>query len=90
MADQVQQTAKGAGEKTGGAASGGVQSATGGILNSIQGMGTWVAQKGKDMLDRVFPPEQRASILARIQAFMLSNPKLSVRITCFHRIHPAR
>ncbi|KAI7347143.1 hypothetical protein D0864_03716 [Hortaea werneckii] len=84
MADQAQQTAKGAGEKTqnapGGGAGGiqkGVEGATSGILGKIEGWGNWVAGKGREVMDRVIPPEQRASILAKLQEFMLKNPKLS-------------
>ncbi|KAI7227624.1 hypothetical protein KC330_g8309 [Hortaea werneckii] len=87
MADQAQQTAKGAaaGEKTqnapGAAAAGGVQKgvegATSGILGTIEGWGNWIAGKGKEVMDRVITPEQRASVLAKLQEFMLKNPKLS-------------
>ncbi|KAI7157329.1 hypothetical protein KC349_g5687 [Hortaea werneckii] len=88
MADQAQQTAKGAaaGEKTpnapgAGAAAGGVQKgvegATSGILGTIEGWGNWIAGKGREVMDRVITPEQRASILAKLQEFMLKNPKLS-------------
>ncbi|RMY14266.1 hypothetical protein D0868_01555 [Hortaea werneckii] len=87
MADQAQQTAKGAaaGEKTpnapGAGAAGGVQKgvegATSGILGTIEGWGNWIAGKGKEVMDRVITPEQRASILAKLQEFMLKNPKLS-------------
>jgi hypothetical protein len=55
-----------------------VQNATTGILGYIEGFGNWVAMKGKQLLDRFFPPEKRASFLAKIQAFLLKNPKLSV------------
>ncbi|KAK5111239.1 hypothetical protein LTR62_005267 [Meristemomyces frigidus] len=54
-----------------------VQSATTGVLGRIEGMGNWVATTAKGLLDRFFPPEQRASLLAKLQAFMLKNPKLS-------------
>ena len=57
-----------------------VQSATTGILGRIESFGNWIAMKGKALLDRFFPPEQRASLLAKLQAFMLKNPKLSVRL----------
>ena len=56
-----------------------VQSATTGILGRIEGFGNWIAMKGKALLDRFFPPEQRSKFLAMLQAFMLKNPKLSVR-----------
>lgn len=34
-------------------------------------------------MDRVITPEQRASILAKLQEFMLKNPKLSVSFLFF-------
>ncbi|KAI7472041.1 hypothetical protein KC357_g5884 [Hortaea werneckii] len=82
MADQAQQTAKGAGEKTqnapgAGGVQKGVEGATSGILGKIEGWGNWIAGKGREVMDRVIPPEQRASILAKLQEFMLKNPKLS-------------
>lgn len=70
MADQVQGATKGTQDK--------IQSATTGILGSIEGWGNWITAKAKAMLDRVFPPETRAAFLAKLQAFMLANPKLSV------------
>lgn len=88
MADQAQQTAKGAGEKTqnapgAGGVQKGVEGATSGILGTIEGWGNWIAGKGKEVMDRVIPPEQRASILAKLQEFMLKNPKLSVSLFYF-------
>jgi hypothetical protein len=70
MAEKVNGIAKGAQDK--------VQGATSGILGSIEGWGNWIAAKGKGLLDSVFPPEKRASFLAKLQSFMLKNPKLSV------------
>lgn len=58
-----------------------VQSTTSGILSSIEGFGNWLAAKGKGLLDSIFPPEKRNAFLAKLQAFMLKNPKLSVRPT---------
>lgn len=72
MADKVQGATKGTQDK--------IQGATTGILGSIEGWGNWITAKGKAMLDRVFPPEMRAAFLAKLQAFMLANPKLSVSI----------
>jgi hypothetical protein len=72
MADQANGIAKGAQDK--------VQSATSGVLGSIEGWGNWVTTKGMEMLDKVFPPEKRAALLSKLQAFMLKNPKLSVSI----------
>ena len=74
MADQAQQATKGA---TGGA-EGAVNTATSGILSKIEGWGSWVAGKGMGIVDSIFPPEKRSAFLAKIQAFMLKNPKLSV------------
>ena len=95
MADQAQQTAKGAGEKTqdvpaAGGVQKGVEGATSGILGKIEGWGNWIAGKGREVMDRVIPPEQRASILAKLQEFMLRNPKLSVSqmIFLFRNIPP--
>ena len=70
MAEKVNGVAKGAQGK--------IEGATSGILGSIEGWGNWIAAKGKSLLDSVFPPEKRASFLAKLQAFMLKNPKLSV------------
>jgi len=72
MAEKVNGIAKGAQDK--------VQGATSGILGSIEGWGNWIAAKGKSLLDSVFPPEKRASFLAKLQSFMLKNPKLSVSL----------
>lgn len=72
MAEKVNGIAKGAQDK--------VQGATSGILGTIEGWGNWIAAKGKSLLDSVFPPEKRASFLAKLQAFMLKNPKLSVSL----------
>ena len=55
-----------------------VQGATSGVLGAVEGWGSWIAAKGMSIVDRIFPPEQRASLLAKLQAFMLKNPKLSV------------
>ncbi|KAK5120021.1 hypothetical protein LTR85_007097 [Meristemomyces frigidus] len=79
MADQASKVT-GAAPKAPGPAGGlqdKVQGATTGILSSVEGWGGWIAAKGQALVDRVFPPEQRASLLAKVQAFMLKNPKLS-------------
>jgi hypothetical protein len=70
MAEKINGMAKGAQDK--------VEGATSGILGSIEGWGNWIAAKGKSLLDGVFPPEKRASLLSKLQSFMLKNPKLSV------------
>lgn len=80
MADQTQQAAKGAAEKTqnAGGVQNGIEGATSGMLSTAEGWGNRVAGKGKEVLDRIISPEQRANILAKLQDFMLRNPKLSV------------
>lgn len=71
MAEKLNGVTKGAQDK--------VQSTTTGLLSSIEGWGNWIAAKGKAILDSIFPPEKRNAFLAKLQAFMLKNPKLSVR-----------
>jgi hypothetical protein len=49
--------------------------------NTISTLDSWtvqVQQWAQDLLDKRLPPEQRAAILAKLQEFMLANPKLSV------------
>ncbi|WPH02084.1 Hypothetical protein R9X50_00493900 [Acrodontium crateriforme] len=79
MAEQVQTSAKNATDKVPGASSVSekVQNATGGILSSIEGFAGMIKGKFMGMLDRFFPPEARANMWAKIQSFMLANPKLS-------------
>ena len=74
MAEKVNGVAKGTQDK--------IQGATSGILGTIEGWGNWIAAKGKSLLDSVFPPEKRSAFLAKLQAFMLKNPKLSVSCVC--------
>ena len=90
MAEQLQSGAKGATDSAKGAAdkvpgssaiTDKVQSATSGVLNSIEGVGGWISSKFYGILDRFFPPEKRAALLEKIQSFMLANPKLSVSFT---------
>jgi len=71
VVDQVNGVTKGAQDK--------VNSTTSGLLSSIEGWGNWIAAKGKALLDSIFPPDKRNAFLAKLQAFMLKNPKLSVR-----------
>ncbi|KAK4543050.1 hypothetical protein LTR36_005827 [Oleoguttula mirabilis] len=79
MADQASQVTSKAPKAPGpaGGLQDQVQGVTTGILSSVEGWGGWVAAKGKAIVDRIFPPEQRASLLAKVQAFMLRNPKIS-------------
>ena len=48
------------------------------VLSSLDGLASKVFAKGKNIIDGIFPPEKRAAFLARLQDFMLRNPKLSV------------
>lgn len=70
MADKVGDATKGAQDKVGGL--------TSGLLGKLEAWGNWLAAWGKGLLDKIFPPEKRAAFLAKLQAFMLKNPKLSV------------
>ncbi|KXL50756.1 hypothetical protein M433DRAFT_37729, partial [Acidomyces richmondensis BFW] len=54
-----------------------VQSATTSLLTTISAWASSLIERAQALLDRFFPPEQRASLLAKLQAFMLANPKLS-------------
>lgn len=48
-------------------------------MSTIEGFGNTITMKGKALVDSIFPPDKRAALLAKIQAFALKNPKLSVR-----------
>ncbi|KAK3071776.1 hypothetical protein LTR53_008038 [Teratosphaeriaceae sp. CCFEE 6253] len=77
MATQVQGASKGATGQLPGGIGDKVQGVTTGVLGKIEGFGGWVAQAGKGLLDKLISPEKRASLLAKLQAFMLKNPKIS-------------
>ncbi|KAK5677407.1 hypothetical protein LTS10_009977 [Elasticomyces elasticus] len=77
MADQVKTASKPATDAAPGGLGEKVQSATTGILGKIEGFGGWITGLGKSLLDRLISPEQRANLLAKLQKFMLANPKLS-------------
>jgi len=47
------------------------------VLNAAKGLTDSLLSMGQNVLDAVFPPEKRAALLARIQAFAVNNPKLS-------------
>lgn len=51
------------------------------VLSSLDGIATKVFAKGKSVIDAIFPPEKRAAFLARLQDFMLRNPKLSASLS---------
>jgi hypothetical protein len=57
-----------------------------GILNSIQGIAGKLGSTFQNILDRIFPPEQRAQMLSKLQEFAVNNPKLAVcptsSVTC--------
>ena len=81
MATQTQTATKSATNAAPGGIGDKVQSATSGMLGRLEGFGGWVASSAKALLDKIISPEQRASLLAKLQAFMLKNPKLSVRLS---------
>lgn len=88
MADQAKDAASGAQEKAQNATKGTpvsgaeekVKTATDSALGTVQNVGSKVAAKGQSIVDSIFPPEKRQAFLAKLQAFMLANPKLSVRL----------
>lgn len=55
-----------------------IKTGTDSVLSAVDSWGGWVAGKGKSIIDGIFPPEKRAAFLAKLQDFMLRNPKLSV------------
>ena len=77
MADQIQNSTTGAQENVQGVQEK-AEGYTSGIMSSLQGWGSMIVSWGQGVLDRFIPPEQRATILAKIQDFMLANPKISV------------
>ncbi|KAF2254032.1 hypothetical protein BU26DRAFT_516282 [Trematosphaeria pertusa] len=52
-----------------------------GILSSLTGMLGNVGGMLKGALDRIFPPETRAEVLAKLQQFAVNNPKLAAFLT---------
>lgn len=51
------------------------------VLSTVDGLASKIFAKGKSVIDGIFPPEKRAAFIARLQDFMLRNPKLSVSRT---------
>lgn len=47
------------------------------ILTTVQNLAGAVQGKAQNVLDGVFPPEKRAEVFAKLQAFAVNNPKLS-------------
>jgi hypothetical protein len=86
MADQLKNASSGVQDQAKGATKGTpisgvqekIQSGTNSLLGSIGSIASTVAAKGQALVDRIFPPEKRAALLAQLQSFMLANPKLSV------------
>jgi hypothetical protein len=84
MATQVQTVTEGAQEKVQGAqgqVQDKVQGYTSSILSGVDSLFSSISGWAMGILNRFFPPEQRAALLAKIQEFMLANPKISVRVT---------
>ena len=73
MASQVQTITEAAQDK--------VHGYTSDALSTVDASVANITEWGQGLLDRFFPPEQRAAVWARLQEFMLANPKLSV---CIH------
>lgn len=48
-----------------------------GILSSMQCLAGTLQSKAQGVIDSLFPPEKRAAMISRLQAFAASNPKLS-------------
>lgn len=48
------------------------------LMGKIEGVGNSITLKGQGMLDRFFPPEKRAELLAKLKAWTIRNPKISV------------
>jgi hypothetical protein len=49
------------------------------IMNGLKGLTGSLSSLGTNAMNTIFPPEKRAALLAKIQAFAANNPKLSVR-----------
>lgn len=59
-------------------ATGPVSSVTSGALSTLDALSSNIGTWAQDILDRFFPSEQRQALLAKIKAFVLANPKVSV------------
>lgn len=55
-----------------------VNGATSGALSTLDALSSNIVTWTRDILDRFFPPEQREALLAKVKAFVLANPKISV------------
>lgn len=52
-----------------------------GILSNVQSVFGTLQIKFQNVLDRIFPPEKRAEMLAKLQEFAINNPKLAAFLT---------
>jgi len=48
-----------------------------GLLDTVQALAGTLKLKGMGVIDSLFPPEKRAELWARLQTFVVNNPKLS-------------
>lgn len=55
-----------------------ITGATSGALSTLDALSNNIGTWTQDILDRFFPPEQREALLAKIEAFVFANPKVSV------------
>ena len=55
-----------------------ISSSTTGALSTLDALSNNIGTWAQDILDRFFPSEQRQALLAKIKAFVLANPKVSV------------
>lgn len=51
----------------------------GGMTGALQGSLTGLVNKGQDWLDRIFPPEKRSELWAKLSKFATEKPLLAVR-----------
>jgi hypothetical protein len=49
-----------------------------GVYDAVKSFSDGFLAKGQSVIDSLFPPEKRAEVLAKLQAFAVNNPKLSV------------
>ncbi|KAF2474100.1 uncharacterized protein BDR25DRAFT_280824 [Lindgomyces ingoldianus] len=52
-----------------------------GVLNSVTAIFGSIQNTFQNVLDRIFPPEKRAEVFAKLQAFAINNPKLAAFLT---------
>ena len=64
-----------------------VQDTTSDALSTLDAFATNISGWARGLLDRFIPAEKRAELLAKLQEFMLANPKISV---CLYTRYEAR